>query len=1429
MRQMYLIIVTFLCCTLGLYAQNVPFGTKKQGHWPVNSRSVETPLTFKQRPESYKSAPVTESEIALHLVNDLTTELISLEPYFCAEGDNVSDFTFSVVSNSNNSALTPTINGAKMSLQYVAANFTSDPVVLVIKSDKGGVVKQKTFNVTINSDMESVEFWTGNGGNQAMITIKWKDHDKPIFWGYRWDGTSTSEQMLLTLAKDDYRFYLMAITGTQYGTAFGGYGYDYNKTGPLGVNKEDKVAMVNEQGIIVLDQYNFDGWTPIDPTDYWNSGWMNGFWAFYIKASATEEWAFSPVGASGRDLTHGCHDGWNFSKVGDYGSNVGPDESIAVPAKTDKSPVIASAITNQSAISGVPHNITLSNHFNDPDGDNLMYKVVSNSNTELVTTSINSGVLEMSFAEGKSGLADIKIDAVSCGKKASAQFSVDVRADNDPVVKEQINDICLPKNPKSTTISLLNHFKDTDGDDITFEVSGNTNSALATTSVKNSTLTIDYSADMAGETEITVKATANSKEVTDKFKVELRDVNYSNGVFIVNEDWFGHDLGSVNYFTNDNKFIYRAYRQENHDKKFGVTTQFGTIYGGNFYFMSKQQPRMVIADATTLKHKNSYDEFLPGETGMKSDGRAFVGVTPDKGYISTSKGIYLFNIKTETVGAKIENVDGEIGNMLRTTKYVFAVKKDKVYVINPETDAVHSEITGDSYAGLTQTIDGKVWIGAGSKIIKVDPYTLAVEKIDLPSHAKIPAPWYAWTANSLCASNTENAIYWCPPGGMFAGVNKVYKYIPGDANSLNTPLFTLPGNMVLYGAGMRIHPVTNSIYVLGKKDGWSTNSLTNTLYVYSGTDGTIEGEHPLDPYYWFPALPVFPDANAPVVSISDMVFERDDHTARTLNVIDVVSDVDNNKAAILLNVKSVSAPDVVSVTINNGVITVTPDVVKEGIVNVTFEANSNGVLTEKVVKVTVKQDKAPTVKTAINPVNVRESSDDTVIDLTNIFTDADDDDAAITKAVTANSNDKIVNASITGSNLTLDFIDGKSGNANIDITATSNGKTVTTTVAVTVTADQAPVVKKAVDPITVKIGSSDIKVDLSDTFTDTDDDDNAITVAIKKNNNTSLVNAVLNGKMLTISLISSNSGDAVITVTATSRGKTVDTDITVSVGEDQAPTVKTAIDAVTVKEDAADVVIDLTNTFTDADNDDAAITKAVKSNSNKSLVTVTLVDNNLTLSFTKGKSGDATVEITATSNGKSVTTQVSVTVKADQAPVVKKSVSKIVVNQNADNKVIDLSGVFTDADDDNSAITKAVTSNSNEDLVTATVNGDNLTLAFAKDKYGDAAIQITATSNGKTVAVTLNVEVNKVATAINSADELSVNIYPNPVNDRFAVSVPDRENVEISVYTINGKIVYKDLNYNTDSFIDISDLKSGVYFVKIISGKSTTINKIIKQ
>jgi len=76
-------------------------------------------------------------------------------------------------------------------------------------------------------------------------------------------------------------------------------------------------------------------------------------------------------------------------------------------------------------------------------------------------------------------------------------------------------------------------------------------------------------------------------------------------------------------------------------------------------------------------------------------------------------------------------------------------------------------------------------------------------------------------------------------------------------------------------------------------------------------------------------------------------------------------------------------------------------------------------------------------------------------------------------------------------------------------------------------------------------------------------------------------------------------------------------------------------------------------------------------------------------------------------------------------------------------------------------------------------------------------------------------------------------IYPNPTNENFSIDYYSNniENIEISLYSIEGKIIIKKyFNKETNNFstsFDLSNIPKGVYFVKFLTKNNCFVSKLI--
>lgn len=429
----------------------------------------------------------------------------------------------------------------------------------------------------------------------------------------------------------------------------------------------------------------------------------------------------------------------------------------------------------------------------------------------------------------------------------------------------------------------------------------------------------------------------------------------AKGFFVANEDWFGHDEGTVNYFlkNGDNYDItYRAYRNANEGETLGTTTEFGTIWGDCIYLISKQGTRMVVADATTLKKKVSI-------TDLQGDGRYFIGIDDQKGYVSTSNGIIVFDIAQLKTGNAIEGITGEIGNMCYANGKVFAVSSRKIYVIDAHTDQLIHTIEG-SFNSMTQSKDGTIWGGGSDKLMKINPETLETTEIDYPDGQKMSNVWGAWNAGSFCASTQKNVLYWASGGGMFGGAKSIVQYNI-DTNTANTNFYKLGisdegQQLCFYGAGLRVDPLTDELILTVCHDGWGSSYLYNWIYKINnegqeithfglkGNNGTAgEGEW----YYWFPAIPFFEDANKPQILLNQISLAPGE--TKTINLNDKVVDYDNIQSTIQKSVEFANEDLFSKINLENGILTITAGNTT-GETTCTIDVISNGVRITKTIQ-----------------------------------------------------------------------------------------------------------------------------------------------------------------------------------------------------------------------------------------------------------------------------------------------------------------------------------------------------------------------------------------------------------------------------------------------------------------------------------------------
>jgi hypothetical protein len=248
-------------------------------------------------------------------------------------------------------------------------------------------------------------------------------------------------------------------------------------------------------------------------------------------------------------------------------------------------------------------------------------------------------------------------------------------------------------------------------------------------------------------------------------------------------------------------------------------------------------------------------------------------------------------------GGEISNTDGigplyhnQCGNMIAYNNKVFAVMQDKgVLVINATTDVIEHVFEG-CFSTIVQSKDGRIWAARntetayqeypygmagewwmGNELMAIHPTTLATDTINFLKEfgiedVMVEQNWYAWNAGSLCASTKDNSLFFAYNKNVWSWFTRshIYRY-DIDSNELYEIYDTAEDNNYIYGAGIRVEPQSDRLWVSCYVGG---NISTNNFVFYaldinlnSESFGTRIGTYTPIKNYWYPAMFLFPEDN----------------------------------------------------------------------------------------------------------------------------------------------------------------------------------------------------------------------------------------------------------------------------------------------------------------------------------------------------------------------------------------------------------------------------------------------------------------------------------------------------------------------------------------------------------------------------------------
>ena len=472
------------------------------------------------------------------------------------------------------------------------------------------------------------------------------------------------------------------------------------------------------------------------------------------------------------------------------------------------------------------------------------------------------------------------------------------------------------------------------------------------------------------------------------------DFTFTNGVIFVNEDRYGPNQGSLNYYNYDyDEMEYNVFAMVNPDVKLGVTTQFGQLFGDRLFLVSKQAnaneasgstvgSRLAVLDAATLKHQGGILRFGTSPDSVY-DGRAYCAVTADKGYVSTSAGIFVIDVPSMSVTGNIAGTMSsakgdynslyrdQCGDMVRFGQYVFAVQQGKgLHVIDPTTDELVTTLSFPYIVTVFVTAGGNLYVANNSREIydygsgpyvanftRINPVTLTVEDVyQLDGTHGAMSSWGAWRACMVCADPHAERVYY--NYDEYQDHISCYDF---TTRTFTDVLVSLPDGVEinwdgtierqgLYASAISFDPHTGDMVVQTTEAAPMSYQNFNHNWVLFYDPATLELKRQvrLQDAYWFPAMAVYPDVSSPVVTIADRQLAQG--KTEVVSLLEAVADADNMASRAVTTAQSAD-PQIARVWVSGTDLHI--EAVLPGRTTVDVTTDSNGKLASTSFTVTV--------------------------------------------------------------------------------------------------------------------------------------------------------------------------------------------------------------------------------------------------------------------------------------------------------------------------------------------------------------------------------------------------------------------------------------------------------------------------------------------
>lgn len=846
----------------------------------------------------------------------------------------------------------------------------------------------------------------GEGPESVTLTVRWGDAVAldNLTSLVRFDGEKTAAEIIATALKDDTRFYALKSSED----VFVAYGFDTNGDNSAAVSISGTSLDLTDGVATATDAY--DGAKGSSDYDHWKVNSDTEVWKIFINGAEAEATATVTAGdaltleytsveaAEPTDASYTFY----LRPATQQGVWLLPELVVnTANGKRLDTPMIANWLDDGSKLYGA----AVSTEIYKTDGtttDNSSYSTyIPNAKKGAMVCQITvrnpSEVLIRPFLNIRKDWGD--------GKQSVKRIYGDYDSKVSTVVANPLTGIGLEGYEPGATIELKNmgtqvikpQYYPENADFTGFSFQSSDNSVVSFYSSVNTLV-----AHKKGEANITI--TSLDGAVSESYVVKVEGVNpddrpadFADGMIWLNEEWFTHTSGSLNFIDPDGNIYYRAYGNQNDNKAFGATSQFGMEYADKIFIMSKQawdggdtrdrgeEPdrsggRVVVIDAKTMKRLASFDE-------IGGDGRAAVGIEPGKVYLSHSKGVRVLtwdeNDRFTLADADLPMIAASasahagIGDMVKAGKYVFAAETDKAFhVFDTETDSeiflIKASKTNGKAQGVVRTKDGRVWLGCDMTLLPLDPETfdpsqyesntvefadfLPEEHINLPL-GKITSCSSSWRHVNLMTSPLTNVLMWGNGNWNGSGGNLYrWDFDEGGIETARTIYEVNSADGFGTGYGSPGYDPLTDTYMFSSMPGFGAAALDNWYHFIDATTGELKHRVQLEKYWWFPAMPIILDKYEPVIEDLPEISLLSTDSEQTYDVN--VSDPDNHDCAIRLYlvdapaVADASSDPAATVRLEGRKLIVTPQAA--GTQTFTLAAESNGRVTTKAVNVRVR-------------------------------------------------------------------------------------------------------------------------------------------------------------------------------------------------------------------------------------------------------------------------------------------------------------------------------------------------------------------------------------------------------------------------------------------------------------------------------------------